>query len=280
MVTAWLKALHKHLREKGWADRTIIYANDESWGKRTTDGREVNSLLTDYSCLIHEVAPGFGTFVADNAGGNWLEPLVHTDHFTGIMSKRNLERFQNHGGVHWGLYNRPTYLANPHGVARIIGLDSAFRRWSHYFFWDVVSWKQDPWVNPRYYIRAGTKNDFFMSGASRDGFATLVYPWPYWRSTWKPGYPTVCSSIRLEAVRESAEDYEYIQMLREKAESLPAGSAQRWQCEALLEKVRTFVDNSNVRDDYKYGGSWGTFMIDSDSLMSLRQQVGRAIGGL
>ncbi len=280
MFTAWLKANHEHLRETGWSDRTLLYTNDESWGKRTADGRESNAITTEYSRLVRETAPGFGTFVADNAGGNWLPPLAHTDHFTGIMSKGNRERFEKQGGVHWGLYNRPSHLGNPVGVSRIIGLDSAFRGWSHYFFWDVTDWKQDPWINPRYYIRAGTKNDFFVSGASRDGYAILVYPWPHWRSAWKPGRPTVCSSIRLEALRESAEDYEYLKMLSDKSESLPAGSDRKRACSELLERARKLVAESNLGDDYKYGGSWSIFIVDSEALLDLHRNMGRVLGGL
>lgn len=119
-----------------------------------------------------------------------------------------------------------------------------------------------------------------MSGALSDGFNCLVYPWPAQQGEWEPGRLAVCSSIRLEALRESAEDYEYLKMLSEMAKRLAAGSSERRRCEEILERARKLVAQSNVGDDYKYGGSWSTFVVDGDVLIELHREVGGILGEL
>jgi len=281
MFYARMNPLAEYLRKRGWAERTLFYTNDEGFGRKTgppLEGRDANELIAEYSRLIHEVDPGFKTFTADNAGGNWISPLKETDHFVGVMSKANQERFRAQGSVYWGIYNRNILLRKPLGIPRITGLDYYLRGWAHHFQLEAFHESTNPWINQNRYSHSGSKNGFFIvGGVVGQGFSHYVYPWPEWRSPWKEGLPTLVSSLRFEALRESIDDYEYMKMLSDTAGRLPADSPLRQRCAALLERAKAFVAKSNMGDDYRYGGSHSNMVVDGDELDALLRDIGRAI---
>ena len=259
MLRAWLTLLADHLREKGWADRAIVYTNDESWRKKTIHGESTDTLISDYSRLIHQIAPEFGTFCADYAKGGWPAPMEHTDHFSGLMSEANRKRFVSQGGTWWGPYNRYIHMRSPLAVPRLLALDCWLHGWSHYFHWAIGESKAVP------------------NGQFAEGFDFLVYPWLPRRGPWQPGRSTVCSSIRVEALRESTEDFEYLKMLSEQANRLPADTPGGRKRRDLLERARSLIKKSSLCDDIRYGGSHSTFVVDGDELQNLRREIGRAL---
>jgi len=127
------------------------------------------------------------------------------------------------------------------------------------------------------YSHAGSKNSFFITGGGWQGFSHLVYPWPAWRQPWNKRLPAFVSSLRIEALRESIDDYEYMQILTDTAGRQPAGSPFHQRCLNLLEEAKTFAAKSNLGDDYRYGGSHSVFQFDGNELNNLMRKIGRAL---
>ena len=281
MFYARVRPINEYLKKKGWSKRAVFYTNDEGFGNQTGppyEGRDIDRLILQYSQMVHEVNPDFITFTADNASGNWPEPLSDSDAFAGRMSVNNAERFRQQGSEWWGLYNRMVLLTKPLTVPRVVGLDCYFRGWSHHFQLAMFYSPMNPWINPRRYNRVGDKNGFFVAGGDvGDGFSHMAYPWPPWREPLPGGTPTLLSSLRLEALRESIDDYEYVKMLVDAAEKLPRGDPLRVRCGALKKRLSAFVTTSNVGDDYRYGGAHGTFLFDGHALDALLRETARTI---
>jgi hypothetical protein len=105
--------------------------------------------------------------------------------------------------------------------------------WGSLSFWDHV---EDPWINPETYdLRKESKGPVYI------GEGSIVYPG-------RPvGYEGIASSLRLKALRDSIEDYEYLALLEQLGKAkdaekvvLPlAGSWYRWdQDPAAFQKAR------------------------------------------
>lgn len=281
MFAARMQPLAGYLHKQGWADRALFYTNDEAFGHTTgppIPGRSHNELITEYSRMIHATHSGFQTFTADNAGSRWIEPLSETDHFVGVMSESNQQRFRAQGSKYWGLYNRYTLLTRPLGNARIVGLDCYLRGWDHHFQLHALNAATNPWINQHRYSRSGSKNGFFIVGGNvGQGFSHHIYPWPEWRKPWSEGLPSIVSSLRIEALRESIDDYEYMRLLDATIEHLPVNSAAHARCVRLREQVVRLVARANTGDDYRYGGSHSVFLFNGRELDDLIREVGRVV---
>jgi len=281
MFNARMNPLSTYLRGRGWAERTLFYTNDEGFGGVTgppIPGRDINQLIYNYSQLIHCVDPGFGTFIADNAGGNWITPLEETDHFAGVMSAANQAQFSAQGSVYWGIYNRNILLRKPLAILRITGLDYFFWGWAHHIQLEAFYPQTNPWINQHRYTYAGGLDAFFISGSVvGQGFSHYTYPWPEWRRPWEEGFPTLVSSLRFEALRESIDDYELVKMLSDEAGRLPPNSPLLSTCLDLLDQAETFVAESNMGDDYRYGGSHSDMVFDGDELDALLREIGQTL---
>ena len=129
-----------------------------------------------------------------------------------------------------------------------------------------------------YPANAGYPDGYFVSSSRMPGFY-MIYPWPSRRGPrWRPDWPAFSGSTHVEAIRESAEDHEYLVMLEALAAEDSDGGAQARACRGLLDRMRAFIEGSNQRDDHAYSGARATFVIDGDELDALRRRMGRAIG--
>jgi hypothetical protein len=101
-------------------------------------------------------------------------------------------------------------------------------------YWSTVHWKDspDPWVNPETYGET--------SGSERlhyNGEGSLLYPGK------AIGYEGPVASLRLKALRDGIEDYEYIALLRKGGKSAQADAAVN-----LV--ARSWTDFSLSQSDY------------------------------
>ncbi|MFH1018702.1 MAG: glycoside hydrolase domain-containing protein [Pseudomonadota bacterium] len=105
-------------------------------------------------------------------------------------------------------------------------------------YWRVDVWTDDPWNNV----------DYVEGGGHYPGEAKLVYPGT------QVGIPGVAPSIRLKWLRDGVDDYDYIQILKE-----------RGQSDFALNVARTV------------GQDWHTWTRDPVALESARQELGQEI---
>ena len=228
------------------------------------------------------MAPEFRSLAADNASGRWYTAFEGTDFFTGAMIAKNRERFEELGNTWWGIYNRKLTLSSALGNSRIVALHCWLYGWKYSWQYHTTHWNQAFWFNPsllHYYpANAGYPDRFFVrTDGGNPGFY-MIYPWPARRGPKrKPEDYGFGGSTHVEAIRESAEDYEYLVMLEALRDKTEPGSQQSEECQRLLDTVRAFVKSCEQGDGGSYSGTRATFIVDGDKLQALRREMGRMI---
>jgi hypothetical protein len=114
--------------------------------------------------------------------------------------------------------------------------------WGGMSFWDQV---RDPWSNPKTYSLRNERQDLVYNGEG-----SLVYP------GYAVGYEGIAPSLRLKALRDSVEDYEYLAILERQGRAaeaekivLPlAGSWYQWEKDpAAYDRARARLARLIVR---------------------------------
>jgi len=109
--------------------------------------------------------------------------------------------------------------------------------------------------------------------------AGFVYHWPADElgEPLGPGHTNQrawASSLRLETLRESAEDVEYFITLRDLADKSPADSPTRKLFSQLSEQLNRFLETGRT----PYTHNWYyNYRLDEDELLALRRRVCEAI---
>ena len=276
MWRAWIRGVGDYLNEHGWEDQSIVYLADEI------------ALLVDAGCrelgrLVHESPPGMKTWVLSSATGPWWTHLEETDVFGGPISHGNLARFRKQGGEWWGLYNRPWLIGSPLWTTRAIGLHSYLIGATGYAHWSVTNWENRPWINAGMILRGEGANParggrHLMYGMFAPGMAVIIYPWPEFEGAPERGdHPPVVPSIRLEALAEGMDDYEYAALLEETIATLSGAEAD--QGRALMQRLKALVDEGDLGGDFQHHmPSHGVFVIDEKAFETVRADIGRFLG--
>ena len=268
MLTHWLRAVGEHLQERGWLERAHMYIADEI-------ERDLDTITADLARRIRETSPGMKTWALSAVTGDWWQYMDHTDVFGGPISDVNLQRFREQGGSYWGSYNRPWLIGVPLWTVRVIGLDSFCRGATGYAHWAVTRWPNRPWVNGASALRPDGANpdrggSHFMFGVFAPGMASILYPWPTDDAPpRRPEDPVVLPSLRLEALAEGIDDYEYAALLADVAAEDEAAAA-------LLNRLRALVAAGNLGGDFTHHApTHAVFETDEAAFLALRTEIGR-----
>ncbi|MFI7405733.1 glycoside hydrolase domain-containing protein [Streptomyces sp. NPDC049541] len=189
---AWgtfLPAFVKHLRGRGWLDRTYL----------SFDERPVES-MTVVRDFVHEVAPEFDTriSVAGSAGTADLasDLSVSWDTIDQMTAEKAEQRRAEGKVTTFYVYGAPahpnTLSYSPAVEARMLPWIAAQRHLDGFLRWSYNSWTSDPFSQPVYIFTQGDEY--------------LVYP----------GRNGPMSSVRWEQLKDGIEDFELIQELRKK----------------------------------------------------------------
>ena len=197
----------RHLKAKGWFDRTCIAMDERPMDqfkaafetlKRADPDFRIKGAI-DYSPEISQLLP----MMQDIS-------LIH-DH-AGIPAEVVEQRRANRQFTTFYTCNAPlrpnTFTFSPPAEATWIGLHAAALGFDGYLRWAYNSWVSDPCSDSR-----------FRKWHSGDCY--LVYP--------------TCSSIRFERLVQGIQDYEKICLLREETKNSPAGQKA---LEKLLEPFK------------------------------------------
>lgn len=256
----FLKAIHAHLKQKGWANRYVqhvadepIPANEQSWVYRA--GR------------VRQWLPGVPTIDA-----------VETEGLVGYVDMRvpqiqeiTPQRKRNPGEELWsyvclvpqGQYpNR--FLDYPSIRNRIIFWLSWSMNLKGFLHWGYNSWRAwqgvpaDIDISPWQDASAGS-----IYCADRNplpaGDPHLVYP----------GKRGICSSLRWEVIRKGCEDFEYLYLLEQAAEGASKGDRAAAAARRLLARVKTEIAPDPLRHTR-----------DDRALLAAREQAGELLGKL
>lgn len=196
-VRGVFRAYGAHLRERGWIGRAYAYITDESY-------RGVKGL----SRLIHEGDPGIRFMLTCPPREGYPDVdiwCVRLDDFDAETARRFVER-----GKELWLYVAGPTRPFPTIILDSPSLDTRVLPWicrgtgaAGLLYWCVNYWHlADPWRDP-------------MTWPDQNGNGSLYYP--------GPGGPV--GSIRLEALRDGMEDYEYLRMAAEAGWARPVADA-------------------------------------------------------
>jgi len=278
MIRAWAEGMGRHLQEKGWLDRTYVYVVDEAKSDDVRNG------VLKVARTLRTSDPPIQTFGASYIR-SWLPYFEYMTAMTstGPISDHCREEFKRRGIAYWGAYNRPNLVSMPLAIPRVTGLHGWLNGAEHYFVWASMR-TQYGYLNGNTYVFAPANAGyptFTFVAALREPFSlgTLGYPWPNGEPLPAGKTRAFAPSIRLEAMRESVEDYEYVKMLSDIVNRSPAGSETQTRGKQLINQMAELLEKSIVGVAWQYKGhkTHGTFVLDEQKYQKLRHQIGLMI---
>lgn len=210
---AYLKHMHEVLERRGWLDRFFVATMDEPYTYHTSDRAQdtpTNNyrVIRNFVQFLRKTAPGLRTFAT-------ADPHPELNGFIDHWCLRNLdhanearERAEKFGEVVTFCDNYRTFIDYPAVSARSFGwLAWKFGARGWLTFETLGSFAQ-AWEGPVFvYPQFG--------GSTVWGMGQMFYPD-------LSGMGSVAPSLRWEMMREGAEDYQYLWLLRTKLHKLPA----------------------------------------------------------
>lgn len=275
-----LRQYYDHVKAKGWLDKITFYLSDEPFDKP-----EVADNLQKFSRFVQKNMPGVPVYASTWTHMKALEGAVTrwgAGH-VGMFPVADIKERQAAGDSFWFTTDGQQCLDTPYlGTERLLSWACFQHGVGGFEFWGVNWWTYDPhkfgWH--AYISQADSEKtaNFWVRYPNGDGY--LAYP----------GKDGPISSIRLEAVRDGAEDYEYLQILQErmaksKAEEAkihppnevfngPASPRQMAiiKAESLLQQAKNQAPIPDAGGRYSSKNQ-----SDPTALLKLRDQIGDAI---
>ena len=254
-----LRMYWDHIREKGWADRMVLYISDEPtfWAKGVKERitaacrmiREVDPAIPIYSSTWHHIPEWNGLISVWGAGSYGCFPVERMDEV-----RRNGARL-------WFTTDGQLTLSTPYcAIEQLLPVYAIFRGAERYEYWGVNWVTLPPW-------RFGW-HDYVAEGMGiRTGNGSGFIAYPPCPDT---DDPRPCASIRLAAARDGVELHSYLKRLM----AIAGGkSPEAESARALLDEYRELAVIPNA------GGCCSTRLLhdDPDVLDRLRLRAGRII---
>ncbi|NOX56853.1 MAG: DUF4091 domain-containing protein [Planctomycetes bacterium] len=263
---ACLKLFWDHVKERGWADRFVLYISDEPY-YRLPHIRQQMKALCD---MIHEVDPTIPIYSSTwHHRPEWDGYLdVWGIGHDGRVSVETMQKLRAAGDRLWFTTDGQMCTDTPYcAVERLLphycfhyGVDA-------YEFWGVSWLTYDPYRFGwhAYIPQSGRPGErFWVRYPNGDGF--LCYPGA------PIGWDGPVPSIRLAQAREGVEDYEYLHLLRTLIQKARAAEQDVSQAEAALKQANRLVSIPNA------GGRYSTRILpDPDAVFRVRHAVAVAI---
>ncbi len=263
---ACLRAYWDHMKEKGWADRCVLYISDEPWYRLPHIIEQMKALCD----MIHEVDPDIPIYSSVwphiPEWDGYLD-VWGIGHY-GVVPPEKMAELRAAGDRLWFTTDGHMCTDTPYcGVERLLPHYCFKYGVEAYEFWGISWLTYDPYeFGWHSYIRqSGQPGEFeWVRYPNGDGF--LAYPGA------PVGHDGPVSSVRLEQAREGMEDYEYLYLLRGLAERARAAGRDTANAEAALKRAAELVTIPNA------GGRYSTQMLpEPDAVLEVREAVARAI---
>ena len=299
---AWARGMAEHLKEKGWIDRAYVYVTDEPQSSNL-------GATARYCRILKEAAPELKTFGAGYGHLGWNDYHQYLDAFASAytLSEVNRKGFAERGIENWSTYNRVGPADYPLAKARVIGLHLWDKGCPGFFEHNCTGGLEQDWtLNPKDFFYYPPTPAYpaatFIQEANPLHFG-IVYPWPedeplpekqagpadselIMPVSKGPGdvrfVPArqdrpFAPSLRLEALRESIDDFEYFEILKKAVEGAPAGSPMKKNYGALRRRLKILLRESDMRDHTVNTQDKSIFVIDTEELQGLRRDIGKAV---
>ena len=263
---ACLKTFWDHVKEKGWADRFVLYISDEPHEHQAGIIPQMQALCD----MIHEVDPAIPIYSSTwkhvpewdgylDVWGIGHYGRVPVDEMKQMNSRKDRLWFTTDGQMCTDTPYCAVERLLPHYCFKY-GVEA-------YEFWGVSWLTYDPFQYGWHaYIHQSSKpgTNFYVRYPNGDGF--LLYPGK------ALGYDGIVSTIRLEQAREGVEDYEYLCLLRRLILEAETEGRDVVAARETLEQASQLVEIPNA------GGRYSSKILpDPDRVLEVRTRVAEAI---
>jgi len=264
---ACLRAYWNHMKEKGWADRIVLYISDEPHDHRH---EYVIQQMKALCAMIHEVDPAIhiysSTWHHQPAWDGSLD-IWGVGH-QGRTPVETMRAIRSRGDRLWFTTDGQMCTDTPYcAVERLLPHYCFAHGVEAYEFWGVDWLTYNPYeFGWHAYIHQSDRpgSEFYVRYPNGDGY--LVYPGS------PVGHDGPVSTIRLEQAREGVEDYEYLYLLRERIRRAKAEGRDTADAEKVLKDAAGLVPIPNA------GGRYSTRILpDPDVVLRLKERLARAI---
>ncbi|MBN1417617.1 MAG: DUF4091 domain-containing protein [Planctomycetes bacterium] len=263
---ACLRAYWDHMRQKGRADRCVLYISDEPFYDRP----EIRAQMKALCAMIHEVDPAIPIY-----SSTWLHrpewdgalDVWGIGHY-GNVPVETMRALRDAGDRIWFTTDGQMCTDTPYcAIERLLPHYCFHAGAEAYEFWGCTWLTYDPYAfgwHAFIHQSSSPGESTWVRYPNGDGY--LAYP----GST--IGYDGFVSSIRLEQAGEGVDDAEYLLILRERiARAREAGEDPR-RAEEVLARGAALVPIPNA------GGRHSTRILpDPDAVLRIREEAAEAI---
>ncbi|MGI6401993.1 MAG: glycoside hydrolase domain-containing protein [Thermoguttaceae bacterium] len=234
---AKLKLFWEHLKEKGWADKCVLYISDEPFYSNP----EIITQMKALCDMIHEVDPAIPIY-----SSTWVyvpEWLRYIDvwgvgHYGGV-SEEALKTIKDAGGRIWWTTDGQMCLDTPLcAVERLLPYTCVAHGAEVYEFWGATWYTCDPYESASHlYISQSDQPGvrYYVRYPNGDGY--IFYPGEL---IGRPG--EIIDSIRSEQAREGIEDAGWLVGLQKAIEEKTVeGSPERAEAQKALDRALNYL---------------------------------------
>lgn len=266
---ACLRTFWAHLREKGWADKCVLYISDEPYDSQPHIREQMKALCA----MIREVDPAIPIYCS-----TWHHQPEWDGHLTvwgighdGRVPVEKLAQIRAGGAKFWWTTDGQLCTDTPYCAIERLLPHYCFKYGADaYEFWGIDWLTYDPYEFGwhRFIHQSGQPGqETWVRYPNGDGY--LIYPGaPF-------GQREPVPSIRVEQAGEGSEDYEYLWLLRDRIEKARAAGRDVAAAEKVLAAAQELVAIPNA------GGRRSTQILpDPDAVFRVKEEVARAIESL
>jgi hypothetical protein len=265
-----LRIYWNHMKEKGWADKVILYICDEPFTAPV-----VKTQMRALCDMIHEVDPEIPIYVSTwwyrpeykgyidvwgvaNSGEGWGRPVPVKD-LREILNSGERIIFTTDGRF---------CTDTPYNAIERMLPHYAFKYGAEaYEFWGLNFYSFNPfqysWHRFRF-TKSAPDRFYWVRWPNGDGY--LIYPGKL------IGHDGIVPTIRIKQAREGSEDYEYFYLLQNLITEAKSMGTDTSNASDALEQAKTLVQIPSA------GGRYSTrFLDDPDAVLQAKENVAKAI---
>ncbi len=261
-----LRLFWQHVKEKGWADRFVLYVSDEPHFRQPGIVEQMKAVCD----MIHEVDPSIpiysSTWKHVPAWDGYLNVWgIGHDGRVPVELQKQLRR---QGARVWYTTDGQMCTDTPFcAIERLLPHYCFHYGAEAYEFWGINWLTYDPYrFGWHAYIRQSDRpgNVYWVRYPNGDGY--LVYPGRRF------GLNEPVPSIRVAQARDGVEDFEYLQLLRTAVERAKAKGRDVSAAERVLKEAAGLVPVPNA------GGRYSTKILPNpEAVLQVRRRVAEAI---
>jgi hypothetical protein len=263
---SYVRAFWNHIKQKGWADRFVLYISDEPnfWTPN------IITQMKAVCAMIHEVDPKIPIYSSTwHYVADWADSLdVWGIGHYGIVPVEKMNEIKRHGSKIWFTTDGMLCLDTPYSaIERLLPYYCFKYEAEAYEFWGIAWLTYNPFEygSHAYIYQSSTPGEYYwVRYPNGDGY--MIYPG-------KPvGSKKIVSSVRFGQAREGVEDFEYFYMLSQRIEAAKKSGKDVSKAEAVLQSARDMVDCPSPTGRFS-----SKILPNPNRLYEIRRQVADAI---